>query len=36
MVTQIYHNQLKSNKANSTQAAFLDLDLLISNGFVSS
>ena len=37
-VTQIYPNELQSNKANSTdaEAAFLHLQLLISIGFVSS
>ena len=36
MVTQIYPNELQLNKTNSTitEAAFLDLHLLISNGFV--
>ena len=38
MVTQIYPTELQLNKANSTdnEAAFLDLHLLISYGFVSS
>ena len=38
MVTQIYPNKLELKKANSTntEATFLDLHLLISNGFVSS
>ena len=35
MVTRIYPNELQLNNANSTdtEAAFLDLHLLISNGF---
>ena len=38
MVNQIYLTELQSNKANSsdTDAPFLDLDLSISNGIVSS
>ena len=38
MVTQIYPNELQFNKANSTdtEAAFLDLHVLVSNGFASS
>ena len=38
MVTQIYPNELQLNKAESTdtEAAFLDVHLLISSGFVSS
>ena len=38
MVIQICPNELQLNKANSidTEAAFLDLHLLISYGFVSS
>ena len=38
MVTQIYPNELQLNKTNptDTEAASLDLYLLISNGFVSS
>ena len=38
MVTQIYPTELKLNKANTsdTEAPFLDLQLSISNGFVSS
>ena len=38
MVTQIYPNGLQLNKANTidTEAAILDLRLLISNGYVSS
>ena len=38
MDTQIYTTELQSNKANSTdtEAAFLDLNLLVSNGFISS
>ena len=37
MVTQIYPNELKLNKANSTynKAPFLDWHLLIFDGFVS-
>ena len=38
MVTQIHPTELQLNKANSTgtEAEFLDLYLLISNGFISS
>ena len=38
MVTKIYPTELQLNKANSTytETTFLDLHLLISNGFVSS
>ena len=38
MVTQLYPNELLLNKDSftDTEAAFLDLRLLISNGFVSS
>ena len=38
MVSQIYPSELPLNKANSsdTEAAFLDLHLTISDGFVSS
>ena len=38
MDTQIYPNELQLHKADSTvtDALFLDLHLLISNGFVSS
>ena len=38
MVIQIYPTELTLNKANTsdTEASFLDLNLTISNGFVSS
>ena len=38
MVGQIYHTELQLNKANSfdTEAPFLDLNLSITNGIVSS
>ena len=38
MVNQIYPSELQLNKANShdTEAPFLDLHLIISDGFVSS
>ena len=38
MVGQIYHTELQLNKANSsdTEAPFLDLDLSITNGIISS
>ena len=38
MVNQIYPPELKLNKTNTsdTEAPFLDLNLSISNGFVSS
>ena len=38
MVTQIYPTEMQLNKTNSTdtEAAFLDLHLLICNGLVSS
>ena len=38
MVNQIYPPELKLNKANTsdTEAAFMDLHLSISNGYVSS
>ena len=38
MVSQIYHTELQLNEANSadTEAPFLDLDLFITNGIVSS
>ena len=38
MVSQIYHSELELNKANTsdTEAAFLDMDLSISNDIVSS
>ena len=38
MVNQIYPHELQLNKANTsdTEAQFLDLQLSISNGFVSS
>ena len=38
MVGQIYPNELQLNKANSsdTEAPFLDLNLLVTNGIVSS
>ena len=38
IVTQIYSTELQLNEVNSadTEAAFLDLHLLISNGFVLS
>ena len=38
MVGQIYPTELKLNKANSsdTEAMFLDLDLSITNGIISS
>ena len=38
MVQQIYPSELQLNKANSsdTEAHFLDLHLIISDGFVSS
>ena len=38
MVKQIYASELKLNKGNSsdTEAPFLDLHLIISDGFVSS
>ena len=38
MVGQIYPTELQLNKANSsdTEAPFLDLNLLITNGIVSS
>ena len=38
MVVQIYHTELRLNKANSsdTGAPFLDLDLSITNGIVPS
>ena len=38
MVSQIYHSELQLNKANTsdTEAAILDLHLLISNGIVSA
>ena len=38
MVGQIYHIELQLNKANSsdTEAPFLDFDLTITNGIVSS
>ena len=38
MVSQIYHSELQLNKANTsdTEAAILDLHLLISNGIVST
>ena len=38
MVSQIFPNELQLNKANSadTEAPFLDLDLSITNGIVSS
>ena len=38
MVSQIYPTELQLNKANSsdTEALFLDLDLSITNGIVSS
>ena len=38
MVKQIYPSELQLNKANSsnTEAPFLDLHLIISDGFVSS
>ena len=38
MVSQIYHSELQLNEANTsdTEAAFLDLNLLISNDIVST
>ena len=38
MVNQIYPSELQLNKANTsdTEVAFLDLQLFVSNGFVSS
>ena len=38
MVSQIYPTELKLNKVNAsdTEASFLDLDLSITNGLVSS
>ena len=36
MVNQIYPPELQLNKANTSEAPFLDLHLSISNGFVSS
>ena len=36
MVKQIYPSELQLNKANSSEAPFLDLHLTISDGFVSS
>ena len=38
MVGQMYHTELQLNKANSfdTEASFLDLNLSITNGIVSS
>ena len=38
MVDQIYSNELQLNKANSfdTETPFLDLDVFIMNGIVSS
>ena len=36
MKSQIYPSELKLNKANATEAAFLDLHLSISNDIVST
>ena len=36
MVGQIYPTELQLNKANSSDTPFLDLDLSITNGIVSS
>ena len=36
MVNQIYPPELQLNKANTTDTLFLDSQLSISNGFVSS
>ena len=38
MLGQMYHTELQLNKANSfdTEASFLDLNLSITNGIVSS
>ena len=36
MVNRIYPPELQLNKANTSEAPFLDLHLSISNGFVSS
>ena len=38
MVIQIYPNELQLNKANpsDTEAPFMDLDLFITNGIVST
>ena len=36
MVGQIYPNELQLNNSSDTEAAFLDLNLSITNGIVSS